>query len=201
MILKMETRDYKDIISDLRSFSEGCELLGAESKVKLDSIISEIEVKTKNDAQNGLFGYFIMFVLLIGSFVMWMLTDIQKNDIETDCRNKTMRINQYEKLIRFENDSTLSFVYRTKDGEPITYQELMDENFNLMIQNNNLQYEISKKNTYLDLINRNYGIEVKEQNHRIWAESVKVDSALLLLEVYRDRIKYDPEKEVWLIER
>lgn len=201
MILKMETRDYKDIISSLRSFSDGCEQLSTESKEKLDGIISDIEVKTKKDAQNNLFGYFILFVLLIGSIIMWMLTDIQKSDIETDCRNKTMRINQYEKLIRFDNDSTHSFVYRTKDGEPITYQELMDENFNLMKQNNNLQYEISKKNTYLDVINHNYGIVVKEHNNYIWAEGAKVDSALLLLEVYRDRMKYDPEKEVWLIDR
>lgn len=197
----METRDYKDIISDLKSFSEGCEQLSTESKEKLDGIISDIEVKTKKDAQNNLFGYFILFVLLIGSIIMWMLTDIQKSDIEIDCRNKTMRINQYEKLIRFDNDSTHSFVYRTKDGEPITYQELMDENFNLMKQNNNLQYEISKKNTYLDVINHNYGIVVKEHNNYIWAEGAKVDSALLLLEVYRDRMKYDPEKEVWLIDR
>ena len=197
----METRDYKDIINDLRSFSNNCEQLGDEPKNELKRYITEIERRTKKDAQNSIFVLFVLLVFFVGAMSMWLLTDIQKNDIEADSRNKALRINQYEKIIRFENDSTHTFVYRTKDGEPITYQELMDENFNLMSQNYKLNYEISKKETYLDLIKRNYGIVVKEHNQRVWTEGAKVDSALLLLEVYRDRIKYDPEKEVWLIDR
>lgn len=193
----METRTYKDAIKDLRGFSSENAQLSDELKEQLNKYVDEIESKYKDSK----FALFLLFVLLIGSFVMWMLSSIENDDLKVDIQNKKSRIESYEKIIKFEVDSTHSFTYRTREGKPITYQELTDENFDLLQKNSNLEYEIKKRDIYLDVIRKNYGIKVKERNNRIWAEGEKVDSALLLLNLYRDKVKYDPKTQTWSVTR
>lgn len=146
-----------------------------------------------------IWGIIILLILLIGSTTMWILSEIQKRDVERDNLAKKQLIESYEKIIRFENDSTHTFEYMTKDGTPITYQELMDENFMLLNLNDTLRKELSRKNSYLELIKLNYGIKIIEQNDHVWSVGEKVDSALLLLDAYRDKIKYDAQNKVWTV--
>lgn len=196
----MKTRDYKDIISDLRALSSGDEQIAPETRSQLEGYTAEIERKTKKDAKDFIFTVLFLFILLVGAILMWMITDMQNKDLEMDNLQKKGVIQQYEKLIRFENDSTHTFVYRTRDGEPITYQELMDENISLLKENAELKNELSNKNVYLDVIEKNYGITVKHKDHRIWTEAAKVDSALMLLSVYRNKLRYDPQKKSWFVD-
>lgn len=197
----MKPREYKDIIRDLKTLSSENEQFNPETRSQLEGYTAEIERKIKMDAKDYLFTVLFLFVLLLGAAFMWMITDLQKKDLEMDNQQKKGVIEQYEKLIRFENDSTHTFVYRTKDGRPITYQELMDENRNLLQENANLKQELSDKDIYLDVIKKNYGITIKHKDHRIWAEGAKVDSALMLLSVYRDQLRYDPQKKAWFVDR
>lgn len=200
----MKTRTYKEIINDLRSFSSENTQLSSEAKEQLDKYAKELDEKSKDCK----FGFILLFILLIGCTVMWILSNIENDDLKYDNQYKKTLIESYEKIIRFENDSTRSFTYKTKDGVPITYQELMDENYELLnknselsIKNTTLEYENYIKDSYLDLIKRQYGIRILEENGGIRAKGSKVDSALLLLSVYRDKIKYDSQKEVWSVRR
>lgn len=197
----MKTRKYKDIIRDLKNLSSENEQLPLELKARLDGCTDEIERKVKMDFKDNIFTVLFLWILFVGACFMWMITYLQKKDLEMDNQQKKGVIQQYEKLIRFENDTTHTYVYRTKDGEPITYQELMDENYDLLKENASLKNELSNKDVYLDVIRKNYGITVKHKDHRIWAEGPKVDSALLLLSVYRDKLRYDPQKKTWMVER
>ncbi|MBO4840189.1 MAG: hypothetical protein J5524_03715 [Bacteroidaceae bacterium] len=193
----METRTYKEIIKDIRSFSSENTQLSEEKKAQLNKCADELESKTKDNR----FIVLIIFILLIGSTVMWFLSSIENDDLKYDLQYKKSLIESYEKIIRFENDSTHSFTYRTKDGIPITYQELMDENYELLNKNSSLEYQLKMRDIYLDVIRDNYGIRIKERNNQIWAEGEKVDSALLLLNLYRDKIKYDPQTKTWSVTR
>lgn len=193
----MGTRTYKEIINDLRSFSSDNLQLSQEDKTRINCYSDELEIKTKNSK----FTIVLLVVFLIGNTVMWILSDIENDDLRYDNQYKKSLIESYEKIIRFENDSTHSFTYKTRDGIPITYQELMDENYELLNQNSTLEYELEIKNSYLDLIKKQYGVKIIEKGDRIWAEGTKVDSALMLLNVYRDRIKYDPQRKMWSVSR
>lgn len=196
----MKTRSYKEIINDIRVFSSENSGLSEKSKEQLTKYADELENNTK-EGRFGLFLLFILLVLFVGSTAMWFLSSIEIDDLKIDNRNKGYLIERYERIIKFENDSTHSFSYRIKDGKPITYQELIDENFELMQKNADLEYEIKKRDIYLDVIGNNYGVRVIERNNHIWAESPKVDSAMILLNVYRDKIKYDPQTKTWSVGR
>lgn len=193
----METRTYKEIINEIRDFSSENAQLSDVSKAQLNKCADEIEKKTKDTK----FLFFLLLILFFGCSIMWFLLSMENDDLKLDNRNKKSLIESYEKIIRFENDSTRSFTYQTREGNPITYQELMDENLELLNRNSRLEYEIKTKDIYLDVVKKNYGIKVKERNNRIWVESEKVDSALLLLPVYRDKIKYDPQTKNWSVTR
>jgi hypothetical protein len=197
----MKTRDYKEIIEDLKALSSENEQLNPETRAQLEGYTAEIERKVKMDTKDNIFIVLFLIILLVGSALMWTMTYLQKKDLEIDNQRKKGVIQQYEKFIRFENDSTHTFEYRTKDGKPITYQELMDENYDLLKENANLKNDLSNKDIDLDVIRKNYGIIVKHKDHHIWAEGAKVDSALILLDVYRDRLKYDPQRKAWVVER
>ena len=193
----METRVYKEIINDIRGFSSENKQLSEDEKALLNKCADELESKSKYSK----FIILILFILFMGCLVVLFLSSIENDNLKTDLSNKKNLIESYEKIIRFENDSTHSFTYRTKNGNAITYQELIDENFDLLKKNSNLEYEVKKRDLFLDLIKDNYGIRVKESNNQIWAEGEKVDSALLLLDLYRDKVKYDSQTKTWSVSR
>ena len=200
----METRTYKEIINDLRSFSSEKTQLIQEEKEQLNNYVDELESKSKDSK----FAIILLFFFLAGCIVMWILSSIEIDDLTHDNQYKKSLIESYEKIIRFEDDSIHSFTYKTRDGRPITYQELMDENYELLDENSVLRtrnsdfnYEIEQKDFYFDLIKRKYGISIVKENGMVWAEGAKVDSALMLLNLYRDKIKYDPQKKVWSVVR
>lgn len=198
----MKTRTYKEIINDLRSFSSEKTELNPEEKEQLNKYADELDSISKDSK----FSVILLFIFLVGSMFMWILNSIENDDLTYDNQHKKSLIESYEKIIRFEDDSTHSFTYRTRDGLPLTYQDLMDENYELLNENSEmskqkliLEHENEKNKNYLDLIKRQYGIYVVERNNKVWVEGAKVDSALMLLNVYRDKLKYDLEKKEWWV--
>lgn len=57
-------------------------------------------------------------------------------------------------------------------------------------------YEVTKLK--LELITKSYPIKVEQEGNRYYIVAPKVDSALLLLPHYRDKVTYDPDKNVWI---
>ena len=51
------------------------------------------------------------------------------------------------------------------------------------------------------MIKKKYGIEVVQANNEVHIEAKEVDSAKLLLPVFRDRLKYDSIKGQWTVTR
>ena len=58
-------------------------------------------------------------------------------------------------------------------------------------------YEITKLK--LELIMKNYPIYVGQDGNRYYVEARKIDSALMLLPYYRDKLTFDPEEKTWII--
>ena len=57
------------------------------------------------------------------------------------------------------------------------------------------------RDLYLDVIKEQYNIRVYERNNHIHVEADRVDSALMLLGTYRDKLKYDDPQKQWIISR
>ena len=204
----MAKREYKDVIKDLKSFASDNEQLDSEGKAKLLAYINEVVDVGKKDMKDVAYFLLFLLIMLIGAIAMWIISDIRSNDLESDIKVKKEMIQDYEKIIRFENDSTHTFVYQTKNGTPITYQELMNENLDLLNHNSRLKIDLIKKdeelrtkNIYLDLARKNYGIRFIEKKNCYRIEAPKVDSAMMLLELYRDKIKYNAKDKTWSVSR
>lgn len=204
----MAKREYKDVIKDLKSFASENEQLDSEEKEKLLAYINEVVDVGKKDMKDVAYFLLFLLIMLIGAIAMWIISDIRNDDLENDIKVKKEMIQDYEKIIRFENDSAHTFVYQTKNGTPITYQELMDENLELLNKNSKLKMDLTKKdeeirtkNVYLDLARKNYGIRFIEKRNYYSIEAPKVDSAMMLLELYRDKIKYNAKDKSWSVSR
>ena len=197
MILQMKVRAYIDNINDIRHLSSEDTQLSEETKTQLNKFADNLE----SDLKEIRFIVIILVILFVGCVSMWFLSSLENDNLKSDLDNKKSLIESYEKIIRFENDSTRSFTYKTKGGKPITYQELMDENYTLLNRVSELEDEIRERDMYLDLIRRQYGINIVHQNGNYWAEGARVDSALLLLDLYRDKIEYKPKEKVWSVTR
>ena len=58
-------------------------------------------------------------------------------------------------------------------------------------------YELAKLR--LELILKNYPIELWQDSNMLYIKAPKLDSALMLLPYYRDNLKYDADKKTWNI--
>ncbi len=92
-----------------------------------------------------------------------------------------------------------SINYFVRNGKPITYEELAAEKDSLLEIVAGLKYDLSVSDKKLDLVTRVLPIKIVSKDNYIHVESPQIDSALILLPYYRDRIKLDPEKGVWII--
>jgi len=77
-------------------------------------------------------------------------------------------------------------------------------NFNSISTNYyNIKDSLETNKALIQLIQKNYPIEVfvenEQQRQRISIKSAQLDSALLLLPHYRDKLKYDPKEKSWII--
>lgn len=202
----MAERKFEDVIQDIRRVTSDNEADNSELKAKVDAYVSEAEGLVKKTRNNDAFFFIILMIAFVGAMCMWAITDMSKSNLQIDLNTKKTMLEHYEKFLRFDNDSVRPYMYTTKDGVPITYQDLVDENTRLFYEQSRLRREavekdnaIKLKDIYLDLIKEEYGIRVIDKNNHIRVKSEKIDSALILLEMYRERLKYDPDAKEWLL--
>lgn len=86
-----------------------------------------------------------------------------------------------------------------KNGKEITVPSLLDDNLKLMNKIHDLEFRLDLYKMKLQSIETRYGIKVVNDKNLYHLESKKVDSALLLLPVFRDKMTYDSIKNQWTI--
>lgn len=77
------------------------------------------------------------------------------------------------------------------NGSPDS-NELINENYQLL-------QKISDLENKMKLIKHEYGIKVIDDGKSYYLQANKVDSALMLLDVYRDKIHYDAKRRNGLL--
>lgn len=196
--MEQKKKTIDNIIQDLKSISATVNT----DKESLDSSIENLEVLSqdcKKESKEKNFLYVIVLLLMLGIIIVFNLLmdrnsvlESKINFVESQLKYMEYRDSTFVNLMGLETDSII--VYRTRNGIPITYKQLSKEN-------DSITQEIDSIVTCLKVILKNYPIKIRTSDNYLWAVSPQIDSALMLLPVFRDKIKYDEKKKVWSIRR
>lgn len=189
----MATRKIKDIITDMRTDASDCGQDFATLAEKTNERAAELEaILTKAKADDRfVFIMSLLALLFVGAFSI--ITYMNNDDLREDVTQKKDIITEYQKAVIHDTLRT----YVDENGNELTVSSLLDDNIRLMNMINDLEVKISLYESKLEYIKNRYGIRM--DRGRI--ESSEVDSAMLLLPVYRDRISYDSIKKQWSVIR
>lgn len=193
----MATRKIEDVVKDLGSAASDNNLDVSALREKVRKHTEEINTIIRKEES------FLRWMLVISMLVLLFLvaytiiTDISADDLRNDVSTKKEIIKQYENGGLHDSVHT----YVDSDGNEITVSSLLDDNLKLMQQLNHERYERQMRDLYLDVIKEQYNIRVYERNNHIHVEADRVDSALMLLGTYRDKLKYDEPQKQWIISR
>lgn len=135
---------------------------------------------------------------------------LNKQFIEIQNDSITSVILDLKKTLNPDSTFSTTYHYITKNGKIITYNQLNKENDSLIYvlinKNNeiiNKNIEIISLNNKIQLAKSNYDIDFKISNEKsgnyTTIESKKLDSALVLLELYRDKLYYNKKDSTWNI--
>lgn len=169
---KKDIRLLRDVLSEMKdSISKIPNLSGNEN---LNSLIEESIGIEKQDRKliRGIF-YFVLIVisLFIASIFYIIILENQTDNLKSDQIEKRNIINRlqwsdsmlnvYMKMSVDSINGTRSFISRSRDGKPLSYTDLLNENDSLHNLNSDLKKGISSYETKLELARDVYGIYYK----------------------------------------
>ena len=189
----MATRRIKDIIADMRAAATDERQDFNSLAEKTNERASELEAILKKEKINDIYALLFtsLMVLFLGVFA-W-ITYMNNDDLREDVTQKRDIITKYQKAVIHDTIRT----YVDENGKELTVPSLIDDNVKLMNKISELEVKISVYEFKLDYIKNRYGIRMDRGK----IESSEVDSAMLLLPMYRDRISYDSIKKQWSVSR
>jgi hypothetical protein len=133
-------------------------------------------------------GWLLFIVTAVFSVTYFLISNYHIDGLRKDIEQKDEIIQDYTRLVSEPK------MVSDRNGNKISVDSLVKENANLI-------NDISEYKTRLDLIERNYDIHVENKNGLYKVKADKVDSALLLLNMFRDAISYDPRTRNWVVTR
>lgn len=193
----MKTRQIKEIIEDLRTTVNSDDQDITVFRKKTNERLSDMEdiLKKEESSINYVLIVSILIILFIGAYSL--ITSMSNDDLREDVTSKKEIITQYEKVVM--SDSAYSHTYL--DGKELTVSDLLDDNLELMNKVRNLDFKVSLYEDLFKTLDTRYGIKVRKDKNLYYLETNKVDSAMLLLSTYRDKISYDSIGRQWLVTR
>ena len=191
----MATRKIRDIIADMRAAANDDGKDFAALAEKTNERAAELEAILAKEKADERFAFLMVMLalLFVGAFAI--ITYISNDDLRDDVTQKKEIITKYEESVKYDTVHT----YIDKDGKEITVPSLLDDNLKLMNKISNLEYNIDLYKMKLQDIETLYGIKVVDDKSFFHLEAKKVDSALILLPVFRDKMAFDSTKNRWII--
>jgi len=133
-------------------------------------------------------GWLLFIVTVVFSVAYFIISNYHIDGLREDIAQKDEIIKDYSRLV-----SEPKMVSDAK-GNKVSVDSLVKENANLI-------RSISEYKTRLDLIEQNYDIRVEHGNGIYKVKADRADSALLLLDIFRDAISYDKRTGKWIVTR
>lgn len=168
-----------------------------------------LELKKKEEKGQKIFSLFIFFIILVLSFMIGLYSS-KYEELKWDSE-------KFREIVSVKKDSLnndMVTLYLDSLGNVITYGELLQKRdsiydlyYTQLNQNFTLRDSISLYEKAISLAHNNYKLEFSFSNEvvdstivrYISVQSLQLDSALLLLPVYRDNLKYDSVKNLWTV--
>lgn len=193
--LKQETAEstneridsYVDIIDSLTTFFKGFKRL----VLILTSLIT-----------------LLLIILIISQFYAPKVINFNNeiNDLKND--SLVREILEIKEIKKNDSITTTTYNYLVRGEKVVTYSVLSKENDSLnqkLTKKNeaihNIENKVSILQSKLDLVTNYYNIKFKESKKQISFESKQLDSAMILLDYYRDKMIYDPVTDKWNIKQ
>ena len=197
MANKKEIETFESLVSQLRD-----SIAANTSEENMRELVSKFEQKIviQKKAKKGFNTMLILLLLVFASLGICLFLVLDRNDtLEQKITNMEYRDSLFNQIMQPDSNSTV--VYRVRNGIPVTYNQLANETDSLLQLTHDIE---STKETYrikLGLVTRNYPVSFTESDGIITIHSSEIDSALLLLPVYRDKISYDSKRKTWNVTR
>ena len=189
----MENRTYNDIMEELEQL-EAAGIDVSRYQKRANELVEELKSSTEKARRETRIVAMIscIFCILIVAFAA--IVNLSNLNLKRDVSDKNAIIEKYEQMVRTlgidkERNSKL---HKTNDSPDSN--ELINENYQLL-------QKISDLENKMKLIKHEYGIKVIDDGKTYYLQANKVDSALMLLDVYRDKIHYDAKKKEWIVVR
>lgn len=166
----------------------------------LDSEIFKYRETKKKEKRGDIISTTILLIIFAFSLVYLYYTLNENNKLATRVTDMEWSDSLFHKLMTVTiDDSTKnkSIAYRVRDDKIITYFDLVNENDSLKKKINQLNIENSLHKIKISLTERNYPIKFYEKDGWISIKSPEIDSALLLLPHYRNKITYNIKDKTW----
>ena len=193
MIQYMENRTYNDIMEELGQLeANGIDV--SKYQKRANELVEELKSSTEKARREtrNVAVISCIFCILIVAFAA--IVNLSNLSLKKDVSDKNAIIEKYEQMVRtlgIDKDRN-SKLHKT-NGSPDS-NELINENYQLL-------QKISDLENKMKLIKHEYGIKVIDNGKSYYLQANKVDSALMLLDVYRDKIHYDDKKKEWIVVR
>lgn len=193
MIQYMENRTYNDIMEELGQLeANGIDV--SKYQKRANELVEELKSSTEKARREtrNVAAISCIFCILIVAFAA--IVNLSNLSLKKDVSDKNAIIEKYEQMVRtlgIDKDRN-SKLHKT-NGSPDS-NELINENYQLL-------QKISDLENKMKLIKHEYGIKVIDNGKSYYLQANKVDSALMLLDVYRDKIHYDDKKKEWIVVR
>lgn len=168
----------------------------------LDKELLNYRETKKKEKRGEILSTTILFVVFIFSLVYLYFTLNENRNLESRVSDMEWSDSLFHKFMKVSiNDSTkrMTVTYRTRNNELVTYFDLVNENDSLKNEINNLKSDNSKYKIKLSLTEKNYPIKYYEKDGWISVKAPEIDSALLLLPYYRNKINYNPKDDFWVV--
>ncbi len=191
----MKTGKIKEIIEDLRTAVNSDDQDIAVLREKTNEQLSNLDaiLQKEESSINYVFIVAILIFLFIGAF--GVITSMSNDDLREDVTQKKEIITQYEKVVK--NDTVFTHTYI--DGKELNISDLLDDNLKLMNKVGALEFKVSLYEGFFKTLENRYGIKVRKDKDLYYLETNKVDSAMLLLSTYRDKVSYDSLGRKWIV--
>lgn len=192
----MQKKDNKHPLDILSSKIERALSSNSTDKEdELHKVASELKQKAieedrmqKKQRSFFLFVFVVLVFSILGNFLM-----LDRNDALND---KISALEYRDSLFMqiIDPDSTSTITYRVRNGKPISYRQIANERDS--IEREKEYYKIG-----FELITKNYPITLSHNGNVYMIHAPQIDSALLLLPLYRDMIEYDKKSNSWITTR
>lgn len=197
MANKKEIESFESLVTQLKD-----NIAANTSEEQMRELVKKFEqkVEIQKKANKGFNTLLLLLLFVFASLFIGLHLVLDRNDtLEQKITNMEHRDSLFNQIMQPDSNSTI--VYRVRNGIPVTYNQLANESDSLLQLTHDIE---STKETYrikLGLVTRNYPVTFTDRDGIITIHSAKIDSALLLLPVYRDKISYDSKKRTWCVTR